>query len=75
MPKIHQDTTDVFHATKALLAECKRDSPSAAVRRKIAAVTDNLAYMYGQLALLEDQEPNGIDLNDGSQDEGDEELW
>jgi hypothetical protein len=73
------DLTDIFHRSKALLVELKAKTRQKADKVKLEEVLANLGYMYGQLALLEDQRPSGVDqnfdLHDPLDEERDGDLW
>lgn len=72
------DTTDIFHRSKALLEEIiQQVGKRTVISSKAREVLSNVEYMYGQLALLEGQERNGVDLTDDPLDiiEGEDELW
>jgi hypothetical protein len=60
-PTLQQDTTDIFHRSKALLIELRQEIWLNKHKKKLKEVQTNLELMYGQLALLEDQGHTGVD--------------
>jgi hypothetical protein len=77
IPTFQPDMTDIFHRSKALLVEVRKTICKRGLKGKLREVEQNLEYMYGQLALLEDQGRTGVDQNDDlhdSMEEG-EDLW
>jgi len=76
---MQHDLTDIFHRSKALLVELKTSTAKKADKVKLEEVKANLEYMYGQLALLEDQGHSGVDQNFDLHDSLDEDregdLW
>jgi len=73
------DLTDMFHRSKALVAELQAKLPKRADKLKLDEVRTTLELMYGQLALLEDQGHSGVDqnfdLHNSLDEERDDELW
>jgi hypothetical protein len=76
---MQHDLTDIFHRSKALLVELKAGTSKRADKVKLEEVKANLEFMYGQLALLEDQGHSGVDQNfdphDSLDEEREGELW
>ncbi len=76
---VQHDLTDIFHRSKALLAELKAKASQKADKVKLEEITVNLEFMYGQLALLEAQGRSGVDqnfeLHDSLDEEREGELW
>jgi hypothetical protein len=74
-PTLQQDTTDIFHRSKALLLELQHKAFSAGDKKKLKEVLANVEFMYGQMSLLEDQGRTGVDQDYDLHDpieEGDE---